>query len=105
MIAEIGDMMNIQVIIEGSMNSSNPYFSSSWRRNFFVSPFIIYSGFLYSCSYPELPYQLFKSKKRTIYFFSELHFYNLSFWHIQNIFTYTSQSIKSNVCFLEKRIV
>ncbi|KAA3477861.1 glucose--fructose oxidoreductase-like isoform X1 [Gossypium australe] len=27
-------MMNVQVIIEGSMNSSNPYFSSSWRRNF-----------------------------------------------------------------------
>ncbi|CAH9099990.1 unnamed protein product [Cuscuta epithymum] len=35
MIAEIGDMMNVQVIVEGSMNSSNPYFSSSWRRNFF----------------------------------------------------------------------
>ncbi|XP_073004698.1 dehydrogenase FPY6 isoform X1 [Typha latifolia] len=32
---DIGDMMNIQVIVEGSMNSSNPYFSSSWRRNFF----------------------------------------------------------------------
>ncbi|KAK1287904.1 hypothetical protein QJS10_CPB19g01018 [Acorus calamus] len=29
----IGDMMNVQVIVEGSMNSSNPYFSSSWRRN------------------------------------------------------------------------
>ncbi|KAA8549563.1 hypothetical protein F0562_001419 [Nyssa sinensis] len=27
-------MMSVQVIIEGSMNSSNPYFSSSWRRNF-----------------------------------------------------------------------
>lgn len=34
---EIGDMMSIQVIVEGSMNSSNPYFSSSWRRNFTVS--------------------------------------------------------------------
>lgn len=34
--AEIGDMMSIQVIIEGSMNSSNPYFSSIWRRNFNV---------------------------------------------------------------------
>lgn len=34
--AEIGDMMCVQVIIEGSMNSSNPYFSSSWRRNFAV---------------------------------------------------------------------
>ncbi|KAM7497259.1 hypothetical protein LguiA_021673 [Lonicera macranthoides] len=32
--AEIGDMISVQVIIEGSMNSSNPYFSSSWRRNF-----------------------------------------------------------------------
>ncbi|TXG73191.1 hypothetical protein EZV62_001770 [Acer yangbiense] len=32
--AEIGDMMSVQVIVEGSMNSSNPYFSSSWRRNF-----------------------------------------------------------------------
>jgi hypothetical protein len=29
-------MMSVQVIIEGSMNSSNPYFSSSWRRNFTV---------------------------------------------------------------------
>ncbi|XP_074348045.1 dehydrogenase FPY6-like isoform X2 [Apium graveolens] len=34
LMAEIGDMMSIQVIIEGSMNSSNPYFSSIWRRNF-----------------------------------------------------------------------
>ncbi|XP_028780049.1 uncharacterized protein YMR315W isoform X2 [Neltuma alba] len=34
LVAEIGKMMNVQVIIEGSMNSSNPYFSSSWRRNF-----------------------------------------------------------------------
>ncbi|XP_022730219.1 uncharacterized protein LOC111285187 isoform X2 [Durio zibethinus] len=34
LMADIGDMMNVQVIIEGSMNSSNPYFSSSWRRNF-----------------------------------------------------------------------
>ncbi|XP_038724784.1 uncharacterized protein YMR315W isoform X2 [Tripterygium wilfordii] len=30
----IGDMMNVQVIVEGSMNSANPYFSSSWRRDF-----------------------------------------------------------------------
>ncbi|XP_042377867.1 scyllo-inositol 2-dehydrogenase (NADP(+)) IolW-like isoform X1 [Zingiber officinale] len=30
----IGDMMHVQVSIEGSMNSKNPYFSSSWRRNF-----------------------------------------------------------------------
>ncbi|XP_015571168.1 uncharacterized protein YMR315W isoform X2 [Ricinus communis] len=34
LLAEIGDMMTVQVIVEGSMNSSNPYFSSSWRRNF-----------------------------------------------------------------------
>lgn len=34
LVAEIGAIMNVQVIIEGSMNSSNPYFSSSWRRNF-----------------------------------------------------------------------
>ncbi|KAF7805378.1 YMR315W isoform A [Senna tora] len=34
LVADIGKMMNVQVIIEGSMNSSNPYFSSSWRRNF-----------------------------------------------------------------------
>lgn len=34
LMAEVGDMMSIQVIVEGSMNSSNPYFSSSWRRNF-----------------------------------------------------------------------
>ncbi|KAF3325918.1 Oxidoreductase family, NAD-binding Rossmann fold [Carex littledalei] len=35
LVKEIGEMMNIQVIVEGSMNSSNPYFSSTWRRNFF----------------------------------------------------------------------
>ncbi|CAA2965585.1 uncharacterized oxidoreductase [Olea europaea subsp. europaea] len=34
MMAEIGEVMNVQVIIEGSMNSSNPYFSSYWRRDF-----------------------------------------------------------------------
>ncbi|KAK9123065.1 hypothetical protein Sjap_012667 [Stephania japonica] len=34
LIHEIGDMMSVQVIVEGSMNSSNPYFSSSWRRDF-----------------------------------------------------------------------
>ncbi|CDP14087.1 unnamed protein product [Coffea canephora] len=34
LMAEVGDVMSIQVIIEGSMTSSNPYFSSSWRRNF-----------------------------------------------------------------------
>lgn len=43
MLAEIGDIVNIQVIVEGSMNSSNPYFSSSWRRNFFGG-FIIDMG-------------------------------------------------------------
>ncbi|KAH9741027.1 GFO IDH MocA domain-containing protein [Citrus sinensis] len=37
LIAEIGDMMSVQVIVEGSMNSSNPYFSSSWRRNFTIT--------------------------------------------------------------------
>ncbi|KMZ63314.1 putative Oxidoreductase [Zostera marina] len=31
---DIGDLMNVQLIAEGSMNSSNPYFSSSWRRDF-----------------------------------------------------------------------
>ncbi|KAL1832060.1 hypothetical protein ACET3Z_001711 [Daucus carota] len=34
LMAEIGDMMSIQVIIEGSMNGSNQYLSSIWRRNF-----------------------------------------------------------------------
>ncbi|KAI5442373.1 hypothetical protein KIW84_011445 [Lathyrus oleraceus] len=34
LIADIGKMMSVQVIVEGSMNSSNPYFSSSWRRSF-----------------------------------------------------------------------
>ncbi|CAH8339988.1 unnamed protein product [Eruca vesicaria subsp. sativa] len=33
LVEEVGDMMNVQLIIEGSMNSSNPYFSSSWRRD------------------------------------------------------------------------
>lgn len=34
LVEELGDLMSVQVIVEGSMNSSNPYFSSSWRRNF-----------------------------------------------------------------------
>ncbi|KAL6966393.1 hypothetical protein U1Q18_032174 [Sarracenia purpurea var. burkii] len=34
LVGEIGEMMSVQLIVEGSMNSSNPYFSSSWRRNF-----------------------------------------------------------------------
>ncbi|XP_012830002.1 PREDICTED: uncharacterized protein LOC105951155 [Erythranthe guttata] len=41
LMAEIGDIINIHVIIEGSMNSSNPYFSSSWRRDLFVSVTIV----------------------------------------------------------------
>lgn len=48
MMAEIGDVMNVQVIIEGSMNSSNPYFSSSWRRDFTVST--TFHGPLFSLS-------------------------------------------------------
>lgn len=36
LVAEIGNMMSVQVIVEGSMNSANPYFLSSWRRNFTV---------------------------------------------------------------------
>jgi hypothetical protein len=47
---DVGDMMNIQVIIEGSMNSSNPYFSSSWRRNFMVRKQLFFS-FLCEMSY------------------------------------------------------
>ncbi|OEL37397.1 hypothetical protein BAE44_0001585 [Dichanthelium oligosanthes] len=43
LIKDIGDMMHIQVIIEGSMNSTNPYFNSSWRRNF-VGGFILDMG-------------------------------------------------------------
>ncbi|KAI3809493.1 hypothetical protein L1987_25469 [Smallanthus sonchifolius] len=33
LVSEIGDMMSVQLIIDGSMNSSHPYFSSSWRRD------------------------------------------------------------------------
>ncbi|PWA38400.1 NAD(P)-binding Rossmann-fold superfamily protein [Artemisia annua] len=46
LVSEIGDMMSVQVIIEGSMNSSNPYFSSSWRRNF-TGGFILDMGVHY----------------------------------------------------------
>ncbi|KAL8227245.1 hypothetical protein R6Q57_017077 [Mikania cordata] len=46
LMSEIGDMMSVQVIIEGSMNSSNPYFSSSWRRNF-TGGFILDMGVHY----------------------------------------------------------
>lgn len=41
LISDIGDMMSVQVIVEGSMNSSNPYFSSCWRRDFSVSVFLV----------------------------------------------------------------
>ncbi|GAB2287018.1 hypothetical protein Dimus_021406 [Dionaea muscipula] len=34
LVGEVGDLMSVQLIVEGSMNSSNPYFPSSWRRNF-----------------------------------------------------------------------
>lgn len=34
LMADIGAMISVEVIVEGSMNSANPYFSSSWRRNF-----------------------------------------------------------------------
>nr|XP_043609397.1 uncharacterized protein YMR315W [Erigeron canadensis] len=46
LVSEIGKMMSVQVIIEGSMNSSNPYFSSSWRRNF-TGGFILDMGVHY----------------------------------------------------------
>ncbi|XP_014497674.1 uncharacterized protein YMR315W [Vigna radiata var. radiata] len=46
LIAGIGKMMSVQVIIEGSMNSSNPYFSSNWRRNL-TGGFIIDMGVHY----------------------------------------------------------
>ncbi|KAK4408232.1 hypothetical protein Sango_0404200 [Sesamum angolense] len=31
---DIGDLVNFQILVEAPMNSSNPYFSSSWRHNF-----------------------------------------------------------------------
>ncbi|KAG8370895.1 hypothetical protein BUALT_Bualt13G0031000 [Buddleja alternifolia] len=34
LMADIGNMVNFQIIVETPMNSSNPYFSSSWRHNF-----------------------------------------------------------------------
>ncbi|KAL9256415.1 DNA topoisomerase 6 subunit B-like protein [Drosera capensis] len=34
LVGELGDLMIVQLIVEGSMNNTNPYFSSSWRRNF-----------------------------------------------------------------------
>jgi len=39
-------MKTVQVIVEGSMNSGNPYFSSSWRRNF-TGGFILDMGVHY----------------------------------------------------------
>eukprot|EP00268_Persea_americana_P036995 TRINITY_DN3656_c0_g1_i8.p1 TRINITY_DN3656_c0_g1~~TRINITY_DN3656_c0_g1_i8.p1 ORF type:complete len:357 (+),score=67.07 TRINITY_DN3656_c0_g1_i8:133-1203(+) len=46
LVNDIGDMMSVQVIVEGSMNSSNPYFSSSWRRGF-TGGFILDMGVHY----------------------------------------------------------
>lgn len=78
-------MMHVQVIIEGSMNSSNPYFSSSWRRNYFVSdklsmikltsPVIA----ILFCGLSKLPRtgisnpQLLNNEESNIIFFSKLH--------------------------------
>nr|GEV99035.1 NAD(P)-binding Rossmann-fold superfamily protein [Tanacetum cinerariifolium] len=33
LVSQIGEMMSVQLIVDGSMNSSNPYFSSAWRRD------------------------------------------------------------------------
>ncbi|XP_026426018.1 uncharacterized protein YMR315W-like [Papaver somniferum] len=46
LLKEIGDMMSVQIMVEGSMTSSNPYFSSSWRRNF-TGGFILDMGVHY----------------------------------------------------------
>jgi len=32
-VKELGQIMGVQVLIEAPMNSSSPYFSSSWRRD------------------------------------------------------------------------
>lgn len=37
LMADIGDIVNFQIIVEAPINSSNPYFSSSWRHKFTVS--------------------------------------------------------------------
>ncbi|KAL3850079.1 hypothetical protein ACJIZ3_011961 [Penstemon smallii] len=34
LMADIGDMINFQIIVEVPMNNSNPFFSSSWRHDF-----------------------------------------------------------------------
>lgn len=34
LLSEVGNIINVHTIIEGSMNITNPYFSSSWRRGF-----------------------------------------------------------------------
>ncbi|KAI4312024.1 hypothetical protein MLD38_036880 [Melastoma candidum] len=46
LVADIGDIMSVQLIFEGSVNSSNPYFSSSWRRDF-TGGFILDMGVHY----------------------------------------------------------
>ncbi|KAH7684328.1 putative oxidoreductase protein [Dioscorea alata] len=33
LVKNVGDVLNIKVAIEGYLNSSNPFFSSGWRRN------------------------------------------------------------------------
>ncbi|GFP83024.1 actin-related protein 4 [Phtheirospermum japonicum] len=55
---EIGDVINIDVIIEGSMNSSNPYYSSSWRRDFSaVVTYPIGGEFLTDCLLKSLEHK------------------------------------------------
>ncbi|KAL6564650.1 hypothetical protein OROMI_016100 [Orobanche minor] len=46
LMAEIGDIINIHVIIEGSMNSSNPYYATSWRHDL-IGGFILDMGVHY----------------------------------------------------------
>ncbi|KAL6540783.1 hypothetical protein OROMI_024666 [Orobanche minor] len=46
LMAEIGDIINIHVIIEGSMNSSNPYYATSWRHGL-IGGFILDMGVHY----------------------------------------------------------
>nr|GEV98317.1 NAD(P)-binding Rossmann-fold superfamily protein [Tanacetum cinerariifolium] len=73
LVSEIGDMMSVQVIIEGSMNSSNPYFSSSWRRNF-TGGFILDMGVHYIAGLRMVSFSFhIMSKLKTNVYFASLY--------------------------------
>ncbi|GJU98452.1 hypothetical protein Tco_1327723 [Tanacetum coccineum] len=75
LVSKIRDMMRVQVLIEGSMNSSNPYFLSSRRRTF-TGGFILDMGIHYIAGLRMVSFSFYiMSKLRTTVYFGVISLY------------------------------